>query len=99
MVKTVQQEQYFQQRVILNTIVYILVQIEALGQIYLRQIQLAKTCITTVVNLGNNQPSARSALYGFFFFFNFKARENAHTRAHTHTPHTHSSHFVLEYGT
>lgn len=88
MVKTVQQEQYFQQRVILNTIVYILVQIEALGQIYLRQIQLAKTCITTVVNLGNNQPSARSALYGFFFLI--LKPEKMHTRARTHTPHIHT---------
>lgn len=90
MVKTVQQEQYFQQRVILNTIVYILVQIEALGQIYLRQIQLAKTCITTVVNLGNNQPSARSALYGFFFFFLILKPEKMHTRARTHTLHIHT---------
>lgn len=71
MVKTVQQEQYFQPREILNTIVYILVQTEALGQIYLRRIQLAKTCVATVVNLGNNQPSARPALYGFFFLLKF----------------------------
>ena len=72
------------------------------GQRSLRQIQFPKTCITTVVNLGNKWPLASTAVYGFLFFFkNFKARENAlillphaDTHTHTHHIHTHSSHFV-----
>lgn len=71
MAKTVQQEQDFQQKMILYTIAYILVQIEASGLINLRQIQSAKTSMTTVVNLGNRGPSASSLSMAFFFFFVF----------------------------
>lgn len=69
MAKTVQQEQNFQQKMILYTIVYTLVQIEASGQINLRQIQSAKTSMTTVVNLGSRGPSASSLSMAFFLSF------------------------------
>lgn len=70
MAKTVQQERDFQpKKMILYTIVYILVQIEASGQINLRQIQSAKTPVTTVVNLGKRGPSASSLSMAFFFVF------------------------------
>lgn len=52
MVKTVQQEQDFQQSDT-QYIVYIPVQREAFRQRNLRQIQFAKTRIATVVNLGS----------------------------------------------
>lgn len=70
MARTVQQEQDFQQqKMILCTIVYILVQIEASGQRNLRQIRSAKTPRTTVVNVGNRGPSASTLSMAFFFVF------------------------------
>lgn len=69
MAKTVQQEQDFQQKMILYTIVYTLVQIEASGQINLRQIQSVKTSMTTVVNVGSRGPSASSLPMAFYFVF------------------------------
>lgn len=59
-------------KMILYTVVYILVQIEASGQINLRQIQSAETPMTTVVNLGNRGPSVSSLSMAFFFFLSFK---------------------------
>lgn len=108
MAKTVQQEQDFQQqKMILCTIVYILVQREASGQINPRQIQSAKTPTTTVVNLGTRGPSASSLSMAFFFcLLKFKAREKAltlptqtHMCTHTHT-HLHSHrHTCIHTGT